>query len=318
MARLSNESPSVAFYAISVACILIAQVLAYVAASFDFPSALSWLAMISFLVQWGVFIPSAFFQTAAYFDVAGPGGHFVLGLWSLMNHGTYHTRQTLVTLCVLVWSARLAMFLYNRIQRAGGDSRFDAIKQHGPRFFNMWTIQALWVFVVSLPVMCLNSTRDNPSLGWLDYLGLSLWAVGFGLEVIADAQKNAHNADPATKNTFISTGVWKYSRHPNYFGEITLWVGILLVCSSVFSGGQWVSVCSPLFVSYLLLKVSGIPLLEEKAETKWGLDPEYIAYVQRTPKLIPNLFVETVEPEKSELGEPLASKSKQEAAEPEV
>eukprot|EP00656_Telonema_subtile_P017308 TRINITY_DN19265_c0_g1_i1.p1 TRINITY_DN19265_c0_g1~~TRINITY_DN19265_c0_g1_i1.p1 ORF type:complete len:239 (-),score=60.03 TRINITY_DN19265_c0_g1_i1:27-743(-) len=222
----------------------------------------------------------------------------------------YYTRQTLVTLCVLVWAARLGLFLYTRIQKkAGGDQRFDEIKQHGPRFFNMWSIQALWVFLVSVPVYVLNSSDHNPEFGVGDLLGFGLWLCGFLIEVLADAQKTAHNEDPATKNTFISSGLWRYSRHPNYFGEILLWVGVLIVCSVVFHGFEWICVCSPLFVSYLLLKVSGIPLLEDKADARWGLDADYIAYKQRTQKLLLWPFVEKVASEKSELGEPIINKA---------
>jgi len=286
--RLSNESPAVAFFAISFACIIIAQSIAYVATSFDFPpNDIAWMGLMSFGVQWLVFLPSFFvLKSAAYFDVAGSSAYFVLALYSLVNGGTYYTRQLVLTVAVMVWAARLGLFLYMRMQKAGGDSRFDEIKSHGPRFFNMWSIQALWVFVVSVPVYCLNDTKDDSALDTQDYIGLFLWVVGFGIEVVADLQKSAHNDDPATKNTFIQSGLWRFSRHPNYFGEILLWIGVLIVASSVFTGGQWVCVCSPVFVAYLLTRVSGIPLLENKARAKWGTQPDYKTYMDRTPQLM--------------------------------
>jgi steroid 5-alpha reductase family enzyme len=123
----------------------------------------------------------------------------------------------------------------------------------------------------------------------MDYIGFALWAVGFGFEVIADAQKTAHNTDPARKGTFISTGLWKISRHPNYFGEILLWVGVALCASSTLAGPQWVAWISPVFVTVLLTRISGIPMLEQRAQERWGDDPAYQAYRDRTPVLIPRL-----------------------------
>jgi len=287
VSRLSNESPAVAFFAISFACIIIAQSIAYVATSFDFPpNDIAWMAAMSFVVQWLVFLPSFYvLKSAAYFDVAGSSAYFVLSLYSLINAGTYYTRQLVLTSAVMIWAARLGLFLYMRMQKAGGDCRFDEIKNHGPRFFNMWSIQALWVFVVSVPVYCLNDTSEDSALNSQDYVGLMLWLIGFSIEVVADIQKTSHNDDPATKGTFIQSGLWRFSRHPNYFGEILLWVGVLVVSSSVFTGGQWICVCSPIFVTYLLTKVSGIPLLETKANAKWGLQADYKTYVDRTPQL---------------------------------
>jgi steroid 5-alpha reductase family enzyme len=306
--RLSNESPAIAFFAISFACIIIAQAIAYVATSFEFPpNEIAWLAVLSFGFQWIVFLPSFYIlKSAAYFDVAGSSAYFVLSLYSLVHASTYHLRQLLVTMAVMVWACRLGVFLYLRVQKAGGDSRFDEIKHHGPRFFNMWSIQALWVFVVSVPVYCLNDTLEDSALDTQDCVGLALWLIGFTIEVIADMQKTAHNADPATKGTFIQTGLWRFSRHPNYFGEILLWIGVLVVCTSVFTGGQWVCLCSPIFVTYLLTKVSGIPLLENKASAKWGLQADYKAYIARTPQLIP-WYVEPPAESANDLGAPIMS-----------
>ena len=116
-----------------------------------------------------------------------------------------------------------------------------------------------------------------------------IWLTGFTIEVMADRQKSRFRADPANRGRFISTGLWSRSRHPNYFGEITLWVGILLIAAPTLRGWQWVAVLSPLFVTVLLTRVSGIPLLEKKADTKWGDDPAYQEYKASTPVLIPRL-----------------------------
>ena len=125
------------------------------------------------------------------------------------------------------------------------------------------------------------------ALGPLDALGLTLWVLGLSIEVIADHQKTQFRADPRNDGRFITTGLWSWSRHPNYFGEILLWTGLCLAASASLSGGQWVSWASPALVTLLLTRVSGIPMLEERAEARWGDDPDYRAYVARTSVLVP-------------------------------
>jgi len=288
---LSNNSPSIAFYGISVACIVISQALAYFTSpEGQWPGQLAICALASIGMQWLMFLPSALFGTGSFFDVTGTATYFTLALYSLISQGTYHLRQVIVTLFVLVWSVRLGAFLFQRVKRVGKDQRFDEIKNNMPRFFNMWTIQGLWVFLTALPVFCLNAiAQDSDFPQWTDYVGILLAAVGFSFEVIADNQKTAFRMDPANQDKFISTGLWSFSRHPNYFGEICFWIGIFLACSTMFSGFQWLCLESPLFVAFLLIKVSGIPLLEARAERRWKDDPAYKTYVDTTPVLIPSI-----------------------------
>jgi len=286
---LNNESPSAAFIGISLACVIISQALAYLTSvAGEWPGLMSACAFLAIGVQWIVFLPSAWFHSEKFFDITGSFTYAFLAVFSLVQGGTFHGRQILVTVFVLIWSARLGTFLFIRVSRAGKDGRFEQIKENMPRFFNMWTIQGLWVFLTALPVFCLNSTKEDADFpSWCDYLGMVCFGLGFACEVIADNQKTAFAADPENEGKFISTGLWKFSRHPNYFGEIMLWVGIFFVCSSVFSGFQWVAVESPAFVAFLLMKVSGIPLLEARADEKWGEDQAYQAYKATTPELVP-------------------------------
>ena len=116
-------------------------------------------------------------------------------------------------------------------------------------------------------------------------VGLAVWAIGFGIEVVADRQKREFRRQPGNRGRFITTGLWAWSRHPNYFGEITLWTGVALLAAPVLSGWQYLTLVSPLFVYLLLTRVSGIPLLEARAEERWGSDPAYRAYRDRTPPL---------------------------------
>jgi len=109
------------------------------------------------------------------------------------------------------------------------------------------------------------------------------------MEVIADAQKSHFNADPANKDKFIQTGLWSRSRHPNYFGEIVLWIGVLIIAMPVLQGWQWAALISPVFVTLLLTRISGVPLLEKKADQEWGGQAGYETYKKQMPVLIPRL-----------------------------
>jgi len=286
---LSNESPAVAFFGISIACLIISQTLAYLTSLEDeWPGEISTCALLCIGLQWLMFIPSAFLLTEKFFDMTGTASYFVLAVFSLVRGKTFHLRQLVVTLFVLVWSVRLGAFLYLRVQRAGKDGRFDEIKHNLPRFFNMWTIQGLWVFLTELPLFCLNSIQHDVEFPqWTDYTGMVCAAIGFAFEVIADNQKTEFQANPENEGKWIQTGLWQFSRHPNYFGEILFWIGICLISTTVFSGTQWMCVESPVFVAFLLIKVSGIPLLEKRADMKWGDQAEYQAYKEQTPVLVP-------------------------------
>ena len=120
-------------------------------------------------------------------------------------------------------------------------------------------------------------------------VGFLVWAVGFAIEVVADSQKSRFSANPDNKGKFIQTGLWSRSRHPNYFGEIMLWIGVAIIALPVLRGWQWVALISPVFVTLLLTRVSGVPLLEKKADKKWGGQADYESYKKRTPELIPRL-----------------------------
>ena len=188
---------------------------------------------------------------------------------------------------VVVWAVRLGSYLVLRIRKAGADSRFDAIKPSFPRFLSTWTLQGLWVTLTLAAALAAITTTERVSLGTVTAIGIVVWVVGIGLEATADAQKSRFRADPANKGRFIQSGLWSWSRHPNYFGEIVLWVGVAIVALPVLRGWQWVTLISPVFVFLLLTRVSGVPLLEKSADERWGSEPEYQAYKARTSVLTP-------------------------------
>jgi len=241
---------------------------------------------ISFAVNWLVFVHAYANQTEQYFDLTGSLTYLTLVAVGLALAGA-SPRSLLLALLVAVWAVRLGSFLFARIRQDGSDGRFDDLKPHFARFLMTWTLQGLWVFLtLSCALAAITSAQSKP-LGVVAAIGTALWLTGFAIEVVADQQKRAFRASPDNRAHFIRTGLWAWSRHPNYFGEITLWAGIALISVPALSGWQLVTLISPVFVYVLLTRISGIPLLESRAKKKWGADPEFQAYKARTPALWP-------------------------------
>jgi steroid 5-alpha reductase family enzyme len=244
---------------------------------------------LAFLIQWLVFIPSFLMQTEKFFDLTGSITYITITILAVIFSAGVDARSILLSVLVVIWAVRLGTFLFRRIQRAGKDDRFDAIKPSFIRFLNVWTIQGLWVTFTAAAAMVAITTTNRRGLDVFALVGLLVWMIGIGMEIAADAQKSRFNANPENNGKFIQTGLWARSRHPNYFGEITLWIGIAIIALPVLQGWQWVALISPVFVILLITRVSGIPLLEKKADQKWGGQEDYEAYKKRTPVLIPRL-----------------------------
>ena len=241
----------------------------------------------AFLIQWVVFIPSFKAQTEKFYDLTGSLTYIAITLLLVLLTPGIDARALLLAAMVLAWAVRLGSFLFRRISKAGKDDRFDEIKPSFVRFLNVWTIQGLWVTVTAAAAWVAMTSVTRVALDWIALAGFLVWAVGFGIEVVADQQKARFNAISANKGNFISTGLWSKSRHPNYFGEILLWVGVAVVAFPALDGWQRVALISPVFVTLLLTKVSGVPLLEKKSDAKWGGQADYEAYKKNTPVLVP-------------------------------
>ena len=244
---------------------------------------------MAFVIQWLAFIPAYLLQTEKFFDLTGSLTYIsVICMAVFFSPGT-DSRSALLAAMVVIWAIRLGSFLFGRINKAGKDDRFDEIKPSLFRFLNVWTIQGLWVTFTMAAALTAITTTSRKGLDLFALAGFLLWVIGFAIEVAADAQKSRFNADPANKGRFIQTGLWSRSRHPNYFGEILLWAGVSIIAIPVLHGWQWAALISPFFVTLLLTRVSGIPLLEKKADKKWGGQAEYESYKKNTPVLIPRL-----------------------------
>jgi len=242
---------------------------------------------LAFVIQWLAFIPAFIYQTEKFFDITGSLTYISVTLLAVLLSGTADARAYLLLALVVIWAARLGSFLFTRIHKSGKDERFDAIKPSFPRFLMTWTLQGLWVsFTLAAALAAITSTTKLP-LGGFAIAGLLVWLLGFGIEVIADRQKSKFRANPDNKGKFIHTGLWSWSRHPNYFGEIILWLGVAIIALPILQGWQWLTLISPLFVFLLLTRISGIPMLEKRADEKWGGHEDYEEYKASTSVLVP-------------------------------
>lgn len=248
--------------------------------------AIVWCSFVAVGVNLIVFVPSWLLRSEKFYDLTGSityiGGTAVALALSDRNEPT----SWLMAGLIVVWAARLGSFLFRRIMADGFDRRFDKIKVNPALLLRTWALQALWVFLTAVAAWTAISSSDEAPFGVLTVIGLIVWILGFAIEVKADTEKSSFKQNPANEGRFISTGIWAWSRHPNYFGEITLWVGMALIALPAFDGAEFVALISPVFVVLLLTKVSGIPMLEYRGRKKWGDDPAYQAYCENVPVLV--------------------------------
>ncbi len=242
---------------------------------------------LAFVIQWLVFIHAYLNQTEKFFDLTGSLTYITVTILALLLSPVKDARSMLLAGLVLVWAARLGSFLFQRIKAAGEDRRFRELKTSFSRFLLTWTLQGLWVTFSLAAALAVITSLKRVEFGLFGVIGLLVWLVGFGFESIADSQKSKFKADPANEGKFIQTGLWSWSRHPNYFGEIVLWIGVAIIALPVLSGWQWVTMISPVFVFFLLTRISGVPMLEKRADEKWGGQEDYEAYKANTSILIP-------------------------------
>lgn len=241
-------------------------------------------------MQWGLWVVSSLLKTEKFYDLAG-STTFVYLVWqTLFWTGRFYPRQVIQSTCITAWALRLGLFLFSRILREGGDSRFNKVRDNPGKLLIFWTVQGIWVYMTLLPTIVLHSSRNNRPLCWKDYLGWVLWALGFCIQVLADHQKTQFRSDPLNHKRFITSGLWSMCRHPNYLGEILMWFGLFLPASSVMYGWQFLSIVSPAFVAFLLIWISGIPIQEAQARRRWSNVQAYVVYRKNTAKLIPGIW----------------------------
>ena len=242
--------------------------------------------VIGFVLHWTIFIPSYAFQTEHYFDLIGSLSYIATVITAILLNPSLDIRDWIICSMIMLWAIRLGSFLFWRVKTVGQDKRFTVMKTKFTWFLLTWTLGGLWVLVTMAAGLAALTSNTTIGLDFLGYIGIALWVFGFTIEIIADNQKSKFKNDPNNQGRFITSGLWSWSQHPNYFGEIILWFGLALLAFPVLSGWQLVTLISPIFVYFLLTKVSGIPILDRMAKEKWGLDSEYINYIKITSKLI--------------------------------
>ena len=286
------------FILVALICVLIPSSIAYAISDNsllinDVP-VIYYCIAISYVIHWIVFIPSYLQKTEKFYDFTG-----MIAYLSIIGFALYQKKQILGTIdfdsmligiLISVWTLRLGMFLFYRVFKVGEDDRFEAVKTSASRFFIWFTVSGLWVSLTSIAAINILTTKIDHNNYYFVYLGALVWLFGFLFEVISDYQKMKFKNIPDNKNKFIDTGLWSLSRHPNYFGEIILWIGIFIITLPSISGIDYITIISPIFVYFLLNKISGINLLEIKAQKRWGKLDSYKEYRSKTPQIIPKFW----------------------------
>ncbi len=248
------------------------------------------LLLLIFTIQWVSFIPAYLFQTEKFYDITGSITYLTVVISSLYISGSTNFTDYVVVICISLWAVRLGSFLFKRIHKDGEDKRFRTIKPNFTRFLMTWTLQGTWVSMCLLCVLTSLSSESGIVNNFVFYIGLILFISGFVIEVIADHQKTIFRKNILNKDKFITNGLWAYSRHPNYLGEIILWFGISVMSFSSLAGLQYLTLISPIFVYILLVYISGVRLLEESGKKKWGHLSSYNNYVKNTPSIFFKFF----------------------------
>ena len=252
-----------------------------------------YLLVMVFVIQWIAYIPAFIFKTEKFYDLTGSLTYISAISFALYSTNTSQNLDLgglIIGVAIMIWAVRLGSFLFIRIHKDKKDGRFDSIKTSFSQFFMTWTLQGMWVFICSSAALVAIANPTGVVINIVFFVGLALFLLGFAVEVIADNQKTKFRSIPENKDQFINEGLWARSRHPNYFGEITLWTGITIMGISTFEGMNYLAIFSPIFSYLLLVYVSGVRMLEFRGHRKWGHLDEYNTYKKNTPKLIPKIF----------------------------
>ena len=244
--------------------------------------------ILIFLIQWVAYIPAYLFQTEKFYDLTG-SLTYLTAIWfvylSTNQENPLNIASLMVTVLISLWAIRLGSFLFSRIHKDGEDKRFRSIKTSASQFFMTWTFQGMWVSICSMCAITGISSSAGIVINNLFYLGFALFIIGFSIEIIADYQKKTFRNTKENKDRFITTGLWSKSQHPNYFGEILLWSAIAVMSFSSLSGTQYLTMISPIFTYVLLVYISGVRMLDDMGNKKWGHLEEYKEYKKNTPVL---------------------------------
>ncbi len=241
--------------------------------------------IITFIINTVFFIYAFIRKTDVVTDLSYSLSFLLVTSYMYFFHAEKGLVQTLLWLFVSLWAIRLGYYLLGRILKTKVDHRFDDKRNSFVRFGSFWLLQAIAVWIILLPVTYLLSQKDVVVQMPLLIIGSLIWLVGLVYEGVADAQKT--NFKKNNPQRLITTGLWRYSRHPNYFGEMLVWWGIMLVVVPYLRSLAYATVIGPLFITLLLLFVSGIPLLEQSWQERYGKEAYFQEYMKKTSLIIP-------------------------------
>lgn len=229
---------------------------------------------VIFFIQIFFFMLAALFKTDKVTDLAYGSTFALLSILYL----DFEIQKIILTFMIFVWGIRLSSYLFIRIVNTGKDSRFDSIREKFFSFLGFWTLQAISIFIIMLPGLFFYS-KTNPDFF---SIGFVIWLIGFLIEAVSDHQKYRFKKK---EKGFISSGLWRYSRHPNYFGEILCWIGVYVFVLPSLIAWENIGILSPIFITVLLVFISGIPILEKQHGLKYG--KKYAEYKRKTSMLLP-------------------------------
>ena len=248
--------------------------------------------LLAYVIHWIAYIPAYVFQTEKFYDLTGSVTYLSV-VWfvflSTYKSISLNFGNLILVLLISIRTIRLGLFLFMRIHKAGEDKRFRTIKTSASQFFMTFTLSGLWVTLCSMCALVAISSPEGLVMNALTYVGIILFIIGFGIEIVADNQKTAFRSIEANKDSFITSGLWSKSRHPNYFGEVLLWFAIAVISFSSLEGLQLITLISPVFTYILLVYVSGVRMLEDMNDKKWADNEQYKSYKKNTPMLFPKL-----------------------------
>lgn len=245
--------------------------------------------LVSISINLLMFVPAFRYKTDKLTDISYAVTFATVALFGFIasNKSSLHW---LLFVMVLLWATRLGGFLLIRVWKRGKDARFDGMRENFWLFLRFWLLQGLSVFVVMLAAVTGFGKQDT-NLGYLVWSGAIIFAAGLVIEATADWQKYQFGNNPSNKNKWIDQGIWRISRHPNYLGEMMVWIGVYLVVTPSLTSipEVLIAVLSPLYIITLLMFVSGVPILERSADERWGKDKNFRSYKEQVPVLLPSI-----------------------------
>jgi len=252
-------------------------------------NAFTFILIVAVLLQVIFFIPSFLLKTEKYYDLVGSLTYIATASLAYFSVENKTMIDSIIYFYVMIWASRLGIYLFRRVRKDGKDVRFEKAKMHFFWFLQYWMGQALWVSLTACAAIIAILSPEEDTLPVLAMVGMSLWITGFSIESISDYQKRVFRENNNPNEAFIHSGLWARSRHPNYFGEITLWTGIAVIALNTLTGVEYATLISPIFVYILLTRMSGVNLLERIADERYGDLEEYQRYKRNTPVLVPKL-----------------------------